>query len=48
MHIHLVNLEAESYPLKTTPLAIITLGGFLKLARPEVGVSYTDLAGMTT
>lgn len=43
MRIHLINLEAESYPLKTTPLAIIALGGFLKLTCPEVAVSYTDL-----
>jgi radical SAM superfamily enzyme YgiQ (UPF0313 family) len=43
MRIHLVNLQAESYPVKTTPLAIITLGGFLKSNNPDVSVTYSDL-----
>lgn len=43
MLVHLVSLQAESYPVKTTPLAIITLGGFLQSVRPGVSVKYTDL-----
>jgi radical SAM superfamily enzyme YgiQ (UPF0313 family) len=43
MRVHLVSLQAESYPLTTTPLAIITLGAFLKSRNRDVSVTYTDL-----
>ncbi|GLZ05682.1 hypothetical protein Acsp03_31480 [Actinomadura sp. NBRC 104412] len=43
MRVHLVSLQAESYPLTTTPLAIITLGAFLRSRHNGVSVTYTDL-----
>jgi radical SAM superfamily enzyme YgiQ (UPF0313 family) len=43
VRIHFVSLQAESYPLKTTPLAIITLGAFLQSRYRDISVTYTDL-----
>jgi radical SAM superfamily enzyme YgiQ (UPF0313 family) len=43
VRIHLVSLQAETYPLKTTPLAIITLGAFLRSRHKGSSVTYTDL-----